>query len=166
LRSSTRAGRARGFRFKDWKDYQAVAQPLQAIGGGNYQLVKQYVSGGITYTRVITKPVAGAITLPTAARSIQRPASLPAALAAMRHFNSMCLFASISTRWKSRYRTSRPTNRVNCLQNSLNRIARMMEPVRIGVELRLSPKVVEQRRKAKEKLGLDASLIADIVHRP
>jgi hypothetical protein len=42
----------------------------------------------------------------------------------------------------------------------------MTEPVRIGVELRLSPKVVEQRRKAKEKLGLDASSIADIVHRP
>jgi uncharacterized protein (TIGR02217 family) len=58
-----RKGRAQAFRFKDWSDYGAVAQ---VIGGGNgtkttFQLVKTYVSGSNTDTRIITKPVAGTV---------------------------------------------------------------------------------------------------------
>lgn len=58
-----RKGRAYGFRFKDWTDYQASNQ---AIGIGNgvvtqFQLIKNYTSGGITEARIITKPVAGTI---------------------------------------------------------------------------------------------------------
>ena len=58
-----RAGKARGFRFKDWKDYQATNEPVVSIGGGNFQLVKRYTSGSITYVRTITKPVTGTVTL-------------------------------------------------------------------------------------------------------
>lgn len=55
-----RRGKARGFRFKDWFDYQAVDQ---AIGVGDgvktaFQLVKNYTSV-VTYARKITRPVAG-----------------------------------------------------------------------------------------------------------
>ncbi len=58
-----RKGRAYGFRFKDWTDYQASAQ---RIGTGNgtltqFQLVKSYASGGITEPRTIAKPVAGSV---------------------------------------------------------------------------------------------------------
>jgi len=58
-----RKGRAYGFRFKDWTDYQAVNQ---LIGTGNgsatqFQLVKRYTSGAVTETRMITKPVAGTV---------------------------------------------------------------------------------------------------------
>lgn len=60
-----RKGRADGFRFKDWTDYQVTAQ---AIGTGNgsttvFQLVKTYISGGITETRTISKPVSGTINI-------------------------------------------------------------------------------------------------------
>jgi hypothetical protein len=53
-----RQGRAIGFRFKDWTDYQALAQNL---GTGNavitqFQLVKKYTSIN-TVTRTILKPV-------------------------------------------------------------------------------------------------------------
>ena len=58
-----RKGRADGFRFKDWTDYQATAE---LIGTGNgsitqFQLVKSYVNGSVTDTRIITKPVSGSI---------------------------------------------------------------------------------------------------------
>lgn len=58
-----RKGRADGFRFKDWTDYKIIGQP---IGTGNgsatvFQLVKTYVSGAVTETRTITKPVSGTI---------------------------------------------------------------------------------------------------------
>lgn len=60
-----RKGRADGFRFKDWTDFQATAQ---AIGTGNgtataFQLVKTYTSGSMTETRTITKPVAGSVNM-------------------------------------------------------------------------------------------------------
>lgn len=60
-----RKGRAFGFRFKDWSDYEA-AQMLIGIGDGaqtQYQLVKQYNSGGESETRTIHKPVAGSISI-------------------------------------------------------------------------------------------------------
>lgn len=58
-----RKGRAHGFRFKDWTDYQATGETL---GTGNgvqtqFQLVKRYVSGGVTEIRSIKKPVSGTV---------------------------------------------------------------------------------------------------------
>ncbi len=58
-----RFGKAYGFRFKDWSDYQAVGQN---IGTGNgaltaFQLTKTYVSGSNTYVREIKKPVTGTV---------------------------------------------------------------------------------------------------------
>lgn len=58
-----RFGKAYGFRFKDWTDYQAVGQVL---GNGNgvittFQLTKLYTSGSNTYSREIKKPVSGTI---------------------------------------------------------------------------------------------------------
>lgn len=60
-----RKGRAHGFRFKDWSDYQAVGQ---SIGTGNgsatqFQLIKTYVSGGGAETRAIAKPVSGTVNI-------------------------------------------------------------------------------------------------------
>ena len=56
-----RMGRAYGFRFKDWTDYQALAQTLGTGDGSTrtFQLVKRYASGGEVVTRTIAKPVAG-----------------------------------------------------------------------------------------------------------
>ena len=58
-----RKGRAYGFRFKDWTDYQASGQ---VIGTGNgsttqFQLVKYYTSGSVSEARVIKKPVSGTV---------------------------------------------------------------------------------------------------------
>ncbi len=54
-----RMGRAYSFRFKDWADYTTGLQIL-GIGDGvktDFQIVKNYVSGGFQYTRLITKIV-------------------------------------------------------------------------------------------------------------
>lgn len=70
-----RAGRARGFRLKDWSDYTSAADNITnpsfgdqtlATGDGSskiFQLVKNYTSGGITHQRVITKPIAGSVVI-------------------------------------------------------------------------------------------------------
>ena len=58
-----RRGMAVGFRFKDWSDYKAISQPLKDLGGNEYQLVKQYVSGSAVYEREISKPVVGSVKL-------------------------------------------------------------------------------------------------------
>lgn len=58
-----RKGRAHGFRFKDWTDYQATAESL-GTGDGvttQFQLMKRYVSGAVTELRTITKPVSGTV---------------------------------------------------------------------------------------------------------
>ena len=58
-----RFGRAYGFRFKDWSDYQAVGQ-LIGTGDGHttvFQLVNNYTSGGYSYQRLIKKPVSGTV---------------------------------------------------------------------------------------------------------
>lgn len=54
-----RKGRAYGFRFKDWADYSASAQQIGVGNGSNkvFQLVKSYISGGVTEVRNINKPV-------------------------------------------------------------------------------------------------------------
>ncbi len=60
-----RKGRAYGFRFKDWTDFKATAQPL-GVGNGSlklFQLTKTYSSGGYDEKRIITKPVAGTVKL-------------------------------------------------------------------------------------------------------
>ena len=59
---NARAGRAQGFRFKDWADYldkgNGVLSPI--VGSATtVQMGKTYTSGGTTYTKPITKPVAG-----------------------------------------------------------------------------------------------------------
>ncbi|WP_343115786.1 DUF2460 domain-containing protein [Ostreiculturibacter nitratireducens] len=69
-----RQGQLFGFRWKDWADYrsgQATQAPGfedQLIGQGDgvtrsFQLTKTYVSGGSSYVRPITKPVAGTVCL-------------------------------------------------------------------------------------------------------
>lgn len=60
-----RKGRADGFRFKDWTDYQATGQII-GIGNGSttqFQLVKTYINGSVTETRPITKPVSGSVSI-------------------------------------------------------------------------------------------------------
>ena len=67
-----RNGRLYGFRWKDWADFksclpsQTPAGTDQNIGTGDgtttaFQLVKVYASGSQTWTRTITKPVAGTV---------------------------------------------------------------------------------------------------------
>jgi uncharacterized protein (TIGR02217 family) len=58
-----RAGRAYGFRYRDWMDYQAQNE---FIGTGNgliteFQLQKKYSSGGYTEMRLIKKPVTSTV---------------------------------------------------------------------------------------------------------
>lgn len=56
-------GAAIPFRFKDWRDYQAVGQQLGVATGENQilQLFKTYAFGDLEFTRTITKPVDGAV---------------------------------------------------------------------------------------------------------
>jgi uncharacterized protein (TIGR02217 family) len=69
-----RRGRLYGFRWKDWADNKSGLPSAgtlatdQPIGTGNgattaFQLVKLYTSGAQSWTRTITKPVAGTVTL-------------------------------------------------------------------------------------------------------
>ena len=69
-----RNGRLYGFRFKDWADFKSclpsqLPSPTdQAIGTGDgsttqFQLTKRYSSGAQSWTRGITKPVAGTVTI-------------------------------------------------------------------------------------------------------
>ena len=67
-----RNGRLHAFRWKDWGDHKSCLpsgtpaptdQPLSPVEGmsGAFQLVKQYASGAQSWTRTITKPVAGTV---------------------------------------------------------------------------------------------------------
>jgi uncharacterized protein (TIGR02217 family) len=60
-----RQGRAYGFRFKDFSDYQAVDAAFGTGNGTNrvFRLVKPYASGSTTFDRVITHPVAATVVL-------------------------------------------------------------------------------------------------------
>ena len=69
-----RNGRLHGFRFKDWADFksclpsQTPGPTNQPIGTGNgaatlFQLTKRYTSGAQSWTRAITKPVAGTVNI-------------------------------------------------------------------------------------------------------
>ena len=58
-----RQGRAIGFRFKDWTDYDVVLGNL-GVGNGTktiFQLRKQYISGNVIFNRIINKPVIGSL---------------------------------------------------------------------------------------------------------
>ena len=62
-----RQGRAHSFRFKDWTDFQigtTTPEVPQAIGIGDavedrFQIVRRYVSGATTFSREVTRLVAG-----------------------------------------------------------------------------------------------------------
>lgn len=67
-----RQGQIFGFRWKDWSDFKSGAATAdvqlgdQVIGRGDgvqteFQLIKTYVSGGVSYVRPITKPVIGTV---------------------------------------------------------------------------------------------------------
>lgn len=60
-----RQGRAVGFRFKDWTDFQVTAGNIGTGDGSTtvFQLRKQYISGGVTINREIKKPVDGSVTI-------------------------------------------------------------------------------------------------------
>ncbi len=68
-----RAGRARGFRLRDWSDYSSAADGTgtpafddQGVGSGDgtatdFQLKKTYSSGGAQHARAIRKPETGSV---------------------------------------------------------------------------------------------------------
>ena len=68
-----REGRAHGFRFKDWSDFEIgdAANPTtdnQVLGLGDdstvaFNVIKTYSSGGIDYSRAIKKLVSGTVTV-------------------------------------------------------------------------------------------------------
>ncbi len=58
-----RKGKAYGFRFKDWGDYQALNQEI-GVGDGvevSFQLVKTYESSVNSESRMISKPIGSTI---------------------------------------------------------------------------------------------------------
>jgi len=61
-------GRATGFRFKDWTDYQIVNETAQQHNGSTtvYQITKNYTVGGQSYARAIRKPISGTLSGVTA----------------------------------------------------------------------------------------------------
>jgi uncharacterized protein (TIGR02217 family) len=59
-----RLGRARGFRFRDWSDYQGVNETLGTGNGTRtqFQIVRNYTSL-VTFARKITRIVSGTLTV-------------------------------------------------------------------------------------------------------
>lgn len=53
-----RMGKHRGFRYKDFRDFEATLEVMVVDGSNELQLVRNYVSGPITFIRTIRKPVA------------------------------------------------------------------------------------------------------------
>lgn len=55
------AGRARGFRWKDWGDYELVNANIGTGDGveDTFRITKKYVTDSLIYTRRIFKPVSG-----------------------------------------------------------------------------------------------------------
>ena len=58
-------GKAHGFRYKDWADFEAtLAEGVVAgITSTTFQLVKRYTSGALTKDRPVTKPIASGFVL-------------------------------------------------------------------------------------------------------
>lgn len=72
-----RQGRARGFRFKDWTDFQ-ITNTAIGIGDGSrtqFQIHRAYTSGTVTFNRPITKPIGSTFTF-TVNGSPTTPASV------------------------------------------------------------------------------------------
>lgn len=78
-------GRAYGFRFKDWFDYQATHEQKQGKGGSltqgllgsgvgtgarTYQMYKYYAVGALDEFRLISKPVSGTVTIKKAGSTV------------------------------------------------------------------------------------------------
>ena len=106
-----RRGKAYGFRFKDWTDYQATGQLL---GTGDdavtqFQLVKHYPSGSVIEVRTITKPVAG--TVKVYLDSIEQALGLVG-----RHDDRARHLRHAAGAWASR---SQPTSRSTCRCGSI-----------------------------------------------
>jgi uncharacterized protein (TIGR02217 family) len=63
------AGRANGFRFKDWTDFEAAQTEgvfvllTGSTGGSTWQMYKRYTFGAYTYDRKIQKPINGTVTV-------------------------------------------------------------------------------------------------------
>lgn len=86
-----RKGRAYGFRFKDWTDYQAT----ESLGLGDgvrtqFQLIKTYVNGATTETRTIQKPVVGTV-------QVFKNASLQSSGVSVDHATGVVTFAVAPT---------------------------------------------------------------------
>ena len=71
------AGRASGFRYKDWRDYKSCsigdtpANDDQTIGTGDgaeddYQIIKTYTAGALSNQRIISKPINGTLVVAVA----------------------------------------------------------------------------------------------------
>lgn len=57
-----RKGRAYGFRFRDWTDFEAAGQAMLATASPTvWQLVRRYPSGPVQDVRAVTKPEAGTV---------------------------------------------------------------------------------------------------------
>lgn len=56
-------GRANGFRFKDWSDYQATKNSTATLTSKTFQFQRDYVSGSTTNVRTIKKPVSGTVSI-------------------------------------------------------------------------------------------------------
>jgi uncharacterized protein (TIGR02217 family) len=55
-------GKATGFRFKDWQDYEIeTASNATLLTATTFQIVKRYTFGAVTKTRSIKKPVTGTV---------------------------------------------------------------------------------------------------------
>jgi uncharacterized protein (TIGR02217 family) len=59
------AGRANGFRFKDWADYEVATGEgvFTLLTATTFQMWKRYTSGATNYDRKIQKPVSGTVTV-------------------------------------------------------------------------------------------------------
>ena len=68
-----RKGRAYGFRFRDWADFEAVDQPLVEVTTTVWQLARQYPSGPYADLRTITKPVSGTVVVKVNANVVLPP---------------------------------------------------------------------------------------------
>lgn len=61
-----RRGRFRGFRFKDWSDFEGFSEPMTGTADGTnriFGIVRNYVSGAIAYQRPITQIVDGTLVI-------------------------------------------------------------------------------------------------------
>lgn len=60
-----REGRAHGFRFKDWSDFELARQSIGVTDTSNtlFQIFKRYTSGTINYDRTLNKIVSGTVSV-------------------------------------------------------------------------------------------------------